>query len=58
MEKYTIRCTEEQTRKAFSLGAPIVISPVLDIIRDELSKVGYILDNSVYWFPIAEQMLG
>lgn len=58
MNKYTIYCTEEQTRKALELGAPIVITPMLNILRNEMGKAGYILDSSMYWFPTTEQMIG
>lgn len=56
MKRYTIYCTEEQTRKALELGAPIV--------SQEYCPVGG-LDND--WFakgrlcfrkPTAEQMIG
>lgn len=61
MEKYTIYCTEEQTRKAFELGAPIKKdASKLDLLycvklEERDSITGY-----NYWLipPTAEQMIG
>lgn len=63
MDEYTIYCTEEQTKKAFELGAPINTIgctrgeiPLLDgyvelvVMDDNTSIIGEI--------PTAEQMLG
>lgn len=57
MNRYTIYCTEEQTKKALELGAPILKSPILEILRNEINVTGFILDNSIYWYPTAEQMI-
>lgn len=52
MQDYTIYCTEEQTKKALELGAPIITS-------NSPFMVCYILDNSNYAvIPTAEQMIG
>lgn len=58
MNKYTIYCTEEQTRKALELGAPIEQTPMTDMIRDEIGKSGFLVRNLMYWLPTAEQMIG
>lgn len=60
MNKHTIYCTEEQTRKALELGAPIDIQynkidcqqivPILSIKKES------VLYN--YFIPTAEEMLG
>ena len=46
MEKYTIYCTEEQTKKALKLGAPIEY------------EYGVLIYKSFLVFPTAEQMIG
>lgn len=70
MERYTIYCTEEQTKKAFALGAPIDES--IDYHTDgHLITTGYMLNGEVNdknldgfgWanilrIPTAEQMIG
>lgn len=56
MDRYTIFCTEEQTKKAFELGAPMVkVQGFVDKYPQVMwiSKVGYIVA-----IPTAEQMLG
>lgn len=58
MDNYTIYCTEEQTRKALGLGAPISKGPMIDIIRNEIGKHCFLQGSDAYWFPTAEQMLG
>lgn len=45
MDRFTILCTEEQTRKAISLGAPISTTPT-DFI------------NNTWFKATAEQMIG
>lgn len=65
MEKYKIFCTEEQTKKALELGAPIerghessryfnIGVPTLFDEKDEICRV----KNSVIFIPTAEQMMG
>lgn len=57
MNRYTIYCTEEQTRKALELGAPI---ENLENIkgRYESTLDSFLIDNIVYIKPTAEQMIG
>lgn len=50
MDKYTIRCTEEQTKKALKLGAPIEITTI-DSGNPFCPHYGAIA-------PTAEQMIG
>lgn len=52
MEKYTIYCTEEQTRKALELGSPIEYAQIKHV--PNTLEVNGIL----YRFPTAEQMIG
>ena len=58
MNKYTIYCTEEQTKKALELGAPITHGNSR-FDNDELSPIG---DMDGVWMyaiiPTAEQMIG
>lgn len=59
MDRYTIYCTEEQTRTALALGAPIIKNPYAPIIRYE--TCGWIIDDNkefVYLIPTADQMTG
>ena len=58
MNKYTIYCTEAQTKKAFELGAPIEESPMIDIIRNEIGNRCLRCGSNVCWYPTAEQMIG
>lgn len=57
MNRYTIYCTEEQTRKALELGATI---KNLENIkgRYESTLDSFLIDNVVYIKPTAEQMRG
>lgn len=65
MDRYTIYCTREQTKKAFELGAPIergheysryfnIGVPTYYDDNDEVCRV----KNSVIFIPTAEQMIG
>lgn len=59
MYKYTIFCTEEQTKKALELGAPIDKDMYAPIIRYE--QPWYCIDKEksfAYHIPTAEQMIG
>lgn len=62
MNKYTIYCTEEQTKKALELGAPIEKVGISQ--RDTSRPVLYTddpnenLECNAYYKPTAEQMLG
>lgn len=60
MNRYTIYCTEEQTKKAFELGAPIIEMPFkYKMPPDICTKYGFINLNSTYYvMPTAEQMIG
>lgn len=58
MNKYTIHCTEEQTKKAFELGAPIVILPNYEEYKG-FPFVRHTNGNEYPCaIPTAEQMLG
>lgn len=57
MEKYTLYCNEEQTRKAFELGAPIEVSHRIESVVNRK----YFGDLSNFTFtiiPTAEQLIG
>ena len=65
MNRYTIYCTEEQTKKDFELGAPIerghessryfnIGVPTFYDENDEICRV----KNSVIFIPTAEEMIG
>lgn len=51
MERYTIYCTKDQTRKAFKLGAPLQYG-------DQGKEVVYIEDEGYMKIPTAGQMCG
>ena len=58
MEKYTIYCTAEQTKKAIDLDAPILVSPrdfFEELPHFNMMIEGY--DASII-LPTAEQMIG
>lgn len=58
MEKYTIYCTEEQTKKALKLGAPIDSSSVY---YEGFEMIGHNEDYSYKLYaiiPTAAQMIG
>lgn len=50
MNKYTLYCTHEQTKKALGLGAPIE--------RDGYEDRPYVYIDGAYLIPTAEQMIG
>lgn len=54
MDKYTIPCTEEQTKKALKLGAPIN----LDYHKDDFENSIKIRNLCYAEAPTAEQMIG
>lgn len=59
MNKYIIPCTEEQTKKALELGAPIEKDVYTPVIRYE--GIGYFVDKQqrfAYHIPTAEEMVG
>jgi len=57
MNWFTIYCTEEQTRKALALGAPIEQYPYYDVVKYEVRN--FFHDNKTrFMFPTAEQMIG
>lgn len=63
MQDFTIYCTEQQTRRAFKLGAPIKhISNEYGYEKGDvflLDNIVYIADrNAAYKIPTAEQMIG
>lgn len=60
MEKYTIYCTEEQTKKALELGAPIEISDYEEKEANIFWKLKFLdLQNGLLAeYPTAEQMVG
>lgn len=68
MNGYTIKCTEEQTKKAFELGAPIKANKDYSNgnISETLCVYGEIVDKNEYGIgeciilviPTAEQMIG
>lgn len=68
MNRYTIYCTEEQTRKALELGAPIEankdysngnLPETLCVYGDIVKKDAYgIGECTILHIPTAEQMLG
>lgn len=57
MNKYTIYCTKEQTKKALELGVPIETIPCKPYIIE--GRHDYFTDGKfIYLFPTAEQMIG
>lgn len=56
MNEYTIYCTEEQTKKALELGAPIQFASINDIRLRRYIEVES--NNKVYVIPTSEQMIG
>lgn len=68
MEKYTIYCTKEQTKKAFELGAPLAMGGSRKIfnamgVKDKSFEEAYdfegvvIINDNVYLSPTSEQMI-
>lgn len=60
MDKYTIFCTPEQTKKALCLGALIDIKYGSIRHRPSLEELKYLFAYNEYWhvIPTAEQMIG
>lgn len=56
MNRYTIFCTAEQTKKALELGAPIQIASINEIRLGRYIEVQK--NNEIYGIPTAEQMIG
>lgn len=58
MDRFEIRCTEEQTLKAIKLDAPILVTPAE--LYEELPHFNMAIDgeNASIIIPTAEQMLG
>lgn len=58
MDKYTIYCTEEQTKKALKLGAPILMTP--EEFIEELPHFNMMIEgeNASIILPTTEQMFG
>lgn len=57
MDRYTIYCTEEQTRKALALGAPIDYSSD-NFDSDCTDNIGRLSNGLYAIIPTAEQMIG
>ena len=57
MNEYTIYCTEEQTKKALELGAPIYTAPYFSVLIYEVRNF-FVKDDTCYYFPTVEQTLG
>ena len=58
MERYTIYCTEEQTKKALELGAPIPNHKLAGHYEENLPKNWFYKDGKCYQKTTAEQMIG
>lgn len=58
MDKYTFYCSEEQTRNALELGAPIR-EVFYDVQSPEIAKQYnlLIIDSKLYCIPTSEQMI-
>lgn len=54
---YTIYCTEEQTRKAFELGAPLPHPRVIDTIEGKSIRIPN-ETGDFYLMPTTDQMIG
>lgn len=55
MEKYSLYCSEEQTKKALELGAPI---KTRSYRFDDHSKSFFAEEGIGYFIPTAEEMIG
>lgn len=53
MDRYTLFCTESQTKKAIELGAPIQYASIMDIRLSRFVNT----DKECYALPTAEQMI-
>lgn len=61
MDNYTIYCSEQQTKRALELGAPIKLIGYVDCTGwdDEPTPANSIVNNGKYFeIPTAEQMIG
>lgn len=59
MERYTIYCTEEQTKKALELGAPLEQVYYNVVTKDALARYNLVLiGGKEYKIPTAEEMIG
>lgn len=61
MNQYTIYCTEEQTKKALKLGAPLQEHPFeASIIKanEKMFSNLICINDRYYCIPTAEQMIG
>lgn len=56
MNRFTIYCTEEQTKRALELGAPIFTAPYFSQVLYEIHNF-FVKDETAYYFPTAEQMI-
>lgn len=56
MYQYTNYCTEEQTKKALELGAPIYTAPYFSVLIYEVRNF-FVKDDTCYYFPTTEQMI-
>lgn len=56
MNRYTIYCTPEQTKKALELGAPIQLW--IGFEATHIPTGSFIENNVLYFIPTAEQMIG
>lgn len=59
MNRYTLYCTPEQTKRALELGAPIIKEKVGKCITEGLARLGCIDEENEYdcLIPTAEQMI-
>lgn len=58
MDEFTIYCTEEQTKKARELGAPIEIKTIEEAQKDWQGKAFFTGMATCAKLPTAEQMIG
>ncbi len=58
MERYTIYCTEEQTKKALELGAPIEVGTEKCTLPDNIMFIKKGQYHVAAIIPTAEQMIG
>lgn len=58
MDEFTIQCTEEQTRRALELGAPIEYACIKDIVLGRYIEGISVSNNEAYKIPTSEQMIG
>lgn len=58
MNKYTIYCTAEQTKKARELGAPIEVKSIEDAAKENYGRAYFTGMATYAKFPTAEQMIG